>query len=218
MDIDRLLDEIRDETRQTWHLTGRPALDARVLGAIRQVPRQEFVPHSYHHEAYDNRPLPIGLGQTISQPYVVALMSDLIRPRTDAVVLEVGTGSGYQAAILSKLVKQAYSVEIIEELARQASERLRRLGYANVAVRMGNGRLGWPDHAPYDAIVVTAAATKIPSALLFQLKFGGTLVMPVGAWNGAQDLLVVDKRVDGSLDSRRVLPVAFVPLTGSDQA
>ena len=218
MDIDFLLEEIREEVRETRQLTGRPALEERVLTALRQVPRDEFVPNQLRHGAYANRPLPIGHGQTISQPYIVALMTDLIQPRPDDVVLEVGTGSGYQAAVLSKLVRQVYSLEIIEELASQATERLQRLGYDNVEVRAGNGRLGWPAHAPYDAILVTAAATGVPPALLEQLKPGGTLVIPVGSHHAAQDLLVVEKRKEGGFDTRRVLPVVFVPLTGSVDA
>lgn len=213
--IDRLLEEIREEVRDTQWLTGRPALDARVMDALRQVPRQEFVPDPLRHGAYANHPLPIGCGQTISQPYIVALMTDLIRPRPDDVVLEVGTGSGYQAAVLSQLVRQVYSLEIVEELALNASERLRRLGYDNVEVRVGNGRQGWPAHAPYDAIIVTAAAVEVPSALLEQLKPGGTLVIPVGGQHAAQDLLVIEKRKEGGFEKRNVLPVVFVPLTGS---
>lgn len=217
MGIDRLLEEIREEVRDTKWLTGRAALDARVLDALRQVPRQEFVPPPLRYDAYANYPLPIGCGQTISQPYIVALMTDLIRPGRDDVVLEVGTGSGYQAAVLSRLVKQVYSLEIVEELAADASERLRRLGYDNVEVRAGDGRQGWPEHAPYDAIVVTAAALEVPSALLEQLKPGGTLVIPVGAQHAAQDLFVIERRKDGRFEKRHVLPVAFVPLTGSAQ-
>ena len=217
MDIDRLLEEIREEVRNTKWLTGRPVLDTRVLDALRQVPRQEFVPAPLRYGAYANYPLPIGCGQTISQPYIVALMTDLIRPRPDDVVLEVGTGSGYQAAVLSQLVRQVYSLEIVEELALDASERLRRLGYDNVEVRTGDGHQGWPEHAPYDAIIVTAAALEVPSALLEQLKPGGTLVIPVGGQHAAQDLLVIEKRKEGGFEKRNMLPVAFVPLTGSGE-
>lgn len=213
--MQRLLDEIRDEVRDTRELTGRPVLDPRVLEALRGVPRHVFVPDDLQASAYVNHPLPIGHGQTISQPYIVALMSDLIQPRAGDVVLEVGTGSGYQAAILARLVKQVYSLEIIEELAAQARVRLQRLGCDNVEVRAGNGRFGWPEHAPYDSIMVTAAAPRIPPALIEQLKPGGILVMPVGSRYLGQELLVLEKDALGGLEERRVLPVAFVPLTGA---
>lgn len=214
-DLDLLLDEIREEMRGTRHYTGRAALDQRVVAALGAVPRHAFVPDELQYSAYANRPLPIGHGQTISQPYIVALMTDLIRPRADDVVLEIGTGSGYQAAILSRLVKQVYSVEIVDALALQAAARLQRLGYDNVEVRAGNGRQGWPQHAPYDAILVTAAAVTIPAALIEQLKPGGSLVIPVGAPHDAQDLVLVSKDADGRIAQRSVLPVAFVPLTGA---
>jgi len=213
--MQRLLDEIRDEVRDTRELTGRPVLDPRVLEALRGVPRHMFVPDDLQASAYVNHPLPIGHGQTISQPYIVALMSDLIQPRAGDVVLEVGTGSGYQAAILARLVRQVYSLEIIEELAAQARVRLQRLGCDNVEVRAGNGRFGWPEHAPYDSIMVTAAAPRIPPALIEQLKAGGILVMPVGSRYLGQELLVLEKDALGGLEERRVLPVAFVPLTGA---
>ncbi|MCK9389412.1 MAG: protein-L-isoaspartate(D-aspartate) O-methyltransferase [Sulfuritalea sp.] len=214
-DIDFLLDEIREEVRDTRQLTGRSVLDDRVMDALREVPRHDFVPDELRYSAYANHPLPIGHGQTISQPYIVALMSDLIRPRPDQVVLEIGTGSGYQAAILSKLVKQVYSMEIVEQLAIEAKERLRRLGYDNVEVRVGDGWLGWPQHAPYDAILVAAAATGIPPALIEQLRPGGILVIPIGAQHAAQDLVVVSKSGSGRIEETSVLPVAFVPLTGT---
>jgi len=213
-DLDVLLDEIRDEVWGTRQLTGRHALERRVVEALRHVPRHEFVANELQAGAYANRPLPIGHGQTISQPYIVALMTDLIQPEPDHVVLEIGTGSGYQAAVLSKLVKQVYSMEIVEELAAEAGERLRRMGCDNVEVRHGNGRLGWPEHAPYDAVLVAAAPRRIPQALIEQLRPGGTLVIPVGPWHAAQDLIVVKKQEDGRVEQRRVLPVAFVPLTG----
>ncbi|MDP2823631.1 MAG: protein-L-isoaspartate(D-aspartate) O-methyltransferase [Sulfuritalea sp.] len=214
-DLDFLLDEIREEVRSTRHLTGRAALDARVMEALREVPRHAFVPNDLKFGAYANHPLPIGHGQTISQPYIVALMTDLIRPQAEDVVLEIGTGSGYQAAVLSRLVKQVYSIEIVDALAQEAGARLRQLGYANIQVRAGNGRQGWPQHAPYDAILVTAAAVAIPAALIGQLKPGGTLVIPVGAQHAAQDLVLVTKDADGRVAQRRVLPVVFVPLTGA---
>ena len=216
-DLDLLLDEIREEMRGTRHYTGRAALDPRVVAALGAVPRHAFVPDELQYGAYANRPLPIGHGQTISQPYIVALMTDLIRPRADDVVLEIGTGSGYQAAILSRLVKQVYSMEIVDALALQAAARLQRLGYDNVEVRAGNGRQGWPQHAPYDAILVTAAAATIPAALIGQLKPGGSLVIPVGAQHAAQDLVLVTKHGDGRIEQRSVLPVVFVPLTGAQE-
>ncbi len=216
-ELDCLLDEIREEVRATRHLTGRPVLDDRVMAALREVPRHEFVPLELQFGAYANHPLPIGHGQTISQPYIVALMTDLIRPRPDAVVLEIGTGSGYQAAVLSRLVKQVYSMEIVEALAATASERLLRLGYDNVEVRAGNGCLGWPQHAPYDAILVTAAAGRIPPALIEQLKPGGILVMPVGAYHAGQELMAVRKQASGAIEETCVLPVVFVPLTGTTE-
>lgn len=212
--MDVLLDDVLCDVRETRCVTGRQTLDARVLAALRRVPRHAFVPDELQDRAYDNTPLPIGYGQTISQPYIVALMTDLIRPQADAVVLEVGTGSGYQTAILAELVRQVYSLEIVDQLAQQARERLRRLGYDNIEVRSGNGRLGWPEHAPYDAIVVTAAPTGIPPALIEQLKPGGTLVIPVGERFFGQDLLLVTKDEKGRIEEKNVLPVAFVPLTG----
>lgn len=213
--LEVLLEEIREEIRDTREFTGRPVLEPRVIEALRAVPRHAFVPEELQDSAYANHPLPIGHGQTISQPYIVALMTDLIQPRAESIVLEVGTGSGYQAAILSRLVKQVYSLEIVEALAEQAHGRLQRLGYGNVEVRAGNGHFGWPEHAPYDAIMVTAAAPRIPPALIEQLGPGGILVMPVGDRYFGQELLVLGKDEQGRLEERRVLPVAFVPLTGS---
>lgn len=215
--VDRLLDDIRYEVRETREFTGRSALSARVLDALRRVPRHAFVDDGLQDRAYDNHPLPIGYGQTISQPYIVALMTDLIAPNDDAVVLEIGTGSGYQAAVLAELVRQVYSLEIVDELAVTARARLQRLGYANVEVRTGDGRLGWPEHAPYDAIVVTAAPTAIPPPLIEQLKPGGALVIPVGERIFGQELLLISKDEGGRIDRRHILPVAFVPLTGADE-
>jgi protein-L-isoaspartate(D-aspartate) O-methyltransferase len=212
---DILLDEIRAEARDTRQYTGRAAFDPRVLAALRQVPRHDFVPAELRHRAYGNHPLPIGHGQTISQPYIVALMTDLIQPRAGDVVLEIGTGSGYQAAVLAQLVKRVYTMEIVAALARDAADRLRRLGYDTVEVRVGNGRLGWPEHAPFDAILVAAAAPEVPPALLEQLKPGGRLVIPVGARHDAQELLLITRREDGGADRRHILPVVFVPLTGA---
>ncbi len=213
---DLLLDEIRAEAWGTRQYTGRSAFDERVLAALRGVSREEFVPPALQYRAHDNLPLPIGHGQTISQPYIVALMTDLIDPEPADVVLEIGTGSGYQAAVLAKLVKRVYTMDIVEALATQAAMRLQRLGYDNVEVRSGNGRLGWPEHAPYDGILVAAASTGIPPALIEQLRPGGTLVIPVGGTHASQDLLVLSKDDRGHVHERSVLPVAFVPLTGAE--
>ena len=193
---------------------GKSALDREVLQALGEVGRHEFVPARRRSEAYGNYPLPIGHGQTISQPYIVALMTDLIQPEPDDAVLEVGTGSGYQAAVLAKLTRQVYSIEIIEALADQAAERLQRLGYANVETRLGDGYYGWEEHAPFDAIVVTAAASHVPPPLVQQLKPGGKMVIPVGPRFTVQYLLLVEKSADGEVVTRQITPVRFVPLTG----
>ena len=193
---------------------GRP-LDPRVLDAMRQVPRHELVPEEARAGAYENRPLPIGHGQTISQPFIVALMTDLLRPQRDDVVLEVGTGSGYQAAVLAHLVDRVYTIEIVEPLARRAAADLQALGYANVTVRAGDGYAGWPEAAPFDGILVTAGAPRIPPALVDQLKPGGRMVIPVGADPRNAELTLVQKDRDGKVSVRSVLPVSFVPLTGA---
>jgi len=195
-------------------LAGRDIDDRRVLDAMRTVPRHRFVPADLAAHAYRDGPLPIGHDQTISQPYIVALMTQLARPSPDDRVLEVGTGSGYQAAVLALLAKEVYSIEIVAPLAEEAQRRLRELGYDNVVVKAGDGYAGWPEHAPFDAIVVTAAPERIPGPLLDQLKPGGRLVIPVGAVHAAQELRVVEKRADGSLHERSVSLVRFVPLTG----
>ncbi|MFA7387668.1 MAG: protein-L-isoaspartate(D-aspartate) O-methyltransferase [Thiohalobacteraceae bacterium] len=209
----RMLRDIERGVEYTRHLTGKEAFAKRVMDAFERVPRQEFVPEDLRGRAYDDAPLPIGGGQTISQPYIVALMTDLLETQPDDIVLEVGTGSGYQAAILSGLVRQVYSIEVIEALATEARARLRRLGYANVEVRSGDGYNGWPEHAPFDGIIVTAAAPFIPEPLVEQLKPGGRLVIPVGVPYGEQDLMLVEKTPEGETRSRRILAVAFVPLT-----
>jgi protein-L-isoaspartate(D-aspartate) O-methyltransferase len=210
-----MVDQIHVLARATAADTGRPAFDERVLAAMEKVPRHRFVPAGEVRNAYANRPLPIGHGQTISQPYIVALMTELAVPRRDAVVLEIGTGSGYQAAILAELVRTVCTIEIIEPLARQADARLRAEGYANVRTKVADGWYGWPECGPFDAIVVTAAASQIPPPLVQQLKPGGRMVIPVGAPFLAQHLVLVDKAADGTVSTRQVLPVAFVPLTGS---
>ncbi len=216
-EISLLLDEVRAEVRCTRDLTGRASLDERVYAALRRVPRHAFLPDDLRWAAYRNTALPIGYRQTISQPYVVALMTDLLEPKAGDAILEVGTGSGYQAAILSCLVRQVYSLEIVEELAIQARDRLQRLGFGNIEVRAGNGHHGWPEHAPYDSIIVTAAAPSVPAALIAQLKPGGTLVIPVGNRYTGQDLKVLRKDEDGGIEERSVLPVIFVPLTGNPE-
>jgi protein-L-isoaspartate(D-aspartate) O-methyltransferase len=184
-----------------------------VLAAMRSVPRHEFVPQPFRHLAYRDRPLPIGHGQTISQPYIVALMTELAMVARGSVVLEVGTGSGYQAAVLSRLVRRVYTIEIVEALARSAAKVLARLDYQNVTVRAGDGYLGWPEQAPFDAIIVTAAAPEIPPPLLTQLKPGGRLVMPVGGRTQVQSLMLIEKGKDGRITRTSVIPVRFVPLT-----
>jgi protein-L-isoaspartate(D-aspartate) O-methyltransferase len=194
-------------------IEARGITDARVLAAMRKVPRHEFVPADWVQRAYDDSPLPIGHEQTISQPYIVALMTELARLSPQAKVLEVGTGSGYQAAILAEIVAEVYSIEIIEPLAISATERLRHLGYRNVQVKFGDGYLGWPEQAPFDAIIVTAGVDHVPPPLIEQLRPGGRLVIPVGDSSGWQSLLLLEKDVDGNITERRITPVAFVPLT-----
>jgi protein-L-isoaspartate(D-aspartate) O-methyltransferase len=209
-----MLKEIEKEVKYTRHLTGKDALDDRVMMAMKQVPRHKFLPEHLRHCAYYNGPAPIGSGQTISQPYIVALMSDLLNTKPTDIILEIGTGSGYQAAILSTLVEQVYSVEIIEDLATEARDRLNRLGYSNVVVRIGDGYAGWPEHAPYDGIIVTAAAPNIPQPLIDQLRVGARLVIPVGFPHSYQELMVVEKMADDEIKAQTILGVSFVPLTG----
>lgn len=194
----------------------RPVTDERVLRAMRSVPRHEFVAEPLRELAYIDRPLPIGHGQTISQPYVVARMTELLEVEPDDRVLEVGTGSGYQAAVLAEIVGRVYSIEIVAELARTARERLRRLGYDGVTVRHGDGYAGWPEHAPFDAIVVTAAPERVPEALVDQLARGGRMVVPVGPQGGSQVLTVVRKTADGSVEREEVSLVRFVPMIRED--
>jgi protein-L-isoaspartate(D-aspartate) O-methyltransferase len=208
-----MLRDIADEVAWTRQEIGKEALDARVMAALAKVPRELFVPAVEHRFAFANGPLPIGHGQTISQPYIVALMTDLLEPRPDSVILEIGAGSGYQTVVLAELVHQVYSVEIIAALAAEAQARLQRLGYDNVFIRHGDGWQGWPEHAHYDEIIVTAAAPQLPPALLEQLKPGGRLVIPLDAAGDIQQLKVVSKRADGSVSQRDVLRVAFVPMT-----
>lgn len=189
-------------------------LDDKVIKALATVPRHEFVPENLQAVAYENRPLPIGYGQTISQPYLVAIMTNLMQVSENDRVLEIGTGSGYQIAVLAELVKKAYSIEIIEPLGRQAKDRLQRLGYDNITLKVGDGYYGWEEHAPFDAIMVTAAASHIPPPLIKQLKPGGRMLVPVGSRFMVQELLLVQKSEKGKVSTRQLLPVAFVPLTG----
>src|SRR5262245_33908752 len=209
-----LVGEIASLANETARETGRPAFDRRVMAVLTAVPRHRFVPAGEVRNAYLNRPLPIGYGQTISQPYIVALMTDLMSVKAGDTVLEIGTGSGYQAAILAELAKDVCTIEIVEPLAREAEARLRALGYARVRTSQGDGYNGWEECGPFDAIVVTAAASHVPPPLVRQLKPGGRMVIPVGPPFLTQQLMLVEKRADGSVATRQVLPVAFVPLTG----
>ncbi|MBI5937737.1 MAG: protein-L-isoaspartate(D-aspartate) O-methyltransferase [Betaproteobacteria bacterium] len=213
-----MLRDIEIEVELTRHSIGKDALDPRVMAAMAKVPRERFLPDSLRHLAFRDGPVPIGHGQTISQPYIVALMTDLLAPEPGDTILEIGTGSGYQAAVLAELVQRVYTTEIVEPLATEAAERLSRLGYRNIELRRCDGYGGWPEHAPYDGIVVTAAAPHIPQPLIEQLKPGGRLVIPVGLPGEIQELEVVEKTKDGGLHTRQVLGVAFVPLTGGHGA
>jgi len=205
---------IEQDVRETSERLDKATLDPRVMQALENVPRHAFVPEDQRSRAYENRPLPIGYGQTISQPYIVAIMTDLSAPRPDETALEIGTGSGYQAAILSRLVKQVYTLEIVEPLGEQARERLQRLGYDNVEVKIADGYYGWPEHAPFDIIMVTAAASHIPPPLVKQLKPGGRMLIPLGSRFMTQQLLLVTKEQEDRIAIRQILPVVFVPLTG----
>jgi protein-L-isoaspartate(D-aspartate) O-methyltransferase len=209
-----MIDEIEADVRRTSDYLQRPSLNPGVLRVMGETPRHLFVPEELRDRAYENRPLPIGHGQTISQPYIVAIMTDLIDPQPGDRALELGTGSGYQAAILSQLVSRVYTLEIVEPLGEQAKKRLRKLGYDNIEVRIGDGYFGWEAHAPYDIIVVTAAASHIPPPLVKQLKPGGRMIIPVGSRFMTQQLLLVDKDEEAKLSVRQILPVRFVPLTG----
>ena len=207
----QMVAEITAEVAMLEQQLGCSALARPVMDALASVPRHAFVPAEVQPFAYLNSPLPIGHGKTISQPFIVALMTDLLQVERDNVVLEIGTGFGYQAAVLAQLADQVYSVEIIEEIHAEAKKRLTRLGYANIALRMGNGTLGWPEHAPYDRIMVTAAPDLIPPALLQQLKPGGRMVIPTGIPD-QQQLLLVEKTADRRISTREILPVRFSEL------
>lgn len=205
---------IKEDVRETEIYIDKSALDSSVIRAMSTVPRHEFVPVWQRINAYENRPLPIGHGQTISQPYIVALMTDLLSVKPGSKVLEVGTGSGYQAAILAELVDKVYTIEIIEKLADRAGNVLKQRGYNNVQNRTGDGYYGWQEHAPFDAIVVTAASGHIPPPLIRQLKPGGRMVIPVGSRFMVQQLVLLEKNNEGKVSTRQILPVRFVPLTG----
>jgi protein-L-isoaspartate(D-aspartate) O-methyltransferase len=209
----KLLDEIAQMTRDSRLETGRGALSERVMAAMAKVPRQRFVSEGDERRAYENRPLSIGSGQTISQPFIVALMTDLMDIKAGHRVLEIGTGSGYQAAVLAELAGTVYTIEIVESLGQLAAKRFTAYSYGNIVARIGDGYKGWPEHAPFDSIMVTAAARDVPQPLIEQLKPGGKLVIPLGAQSGAQTLYVVEKRADGTTARRAVLAVRFVPLT-----
>ena len=210
----RMVAEIEATQREVAAETGQSRLDRGVLAAMLAVPRHLFVRPQDRDAAYDNRPLPIGHGQTISQPYIVALMTDLLRVRPGDRIFELGTGSGYQAAILARLQADVYSVEIVPPLGAQAAEALAGAGFAKVHVKVADGYHGWPEHAPFDAIIVTAAASHVPPPLIRQLKPGGRMVIPVGTGFLTQHLMLVDKAQDGSVTTRQILPVRFVPLVG----
>ena len=206
--------EVKDMVNATRVHLDKEKLDEKVLQMMSKVPRHHFVPKKNIPYAYENRPLSIGYGQTISQPYIVAIMTDLLELKPDSRVLELGTGSGYQAAILSGLVKEVFTIEIVEPLGLAAKERLARLGYDNVTVKIGDGYYGWEEHAPFDAIIVTAAGSHIPPPLSKQLKVGGRMIIPVGTMFMTQQLLLVTKEDKAKLITRQILPVSFVPVTG----
>jgi protein-L-isoaspartate(D-aspartate) O-methyltransferase len=206
-------DSRKGDTMVAEQIERRGVKDPRVLEAMRKVPRHEFVPEDERHEAYDDRPLPIGHGQTISQPYIVAFMTEALGLKGPEKVLEVGTGSGYQAAVLSLLAKEVFTIEIVEPLGKQAAEVLKKLGYKNVSVRVGDGYRGWREQAPFDAIIVTCAPDAVPEPLVHQLAEGGRMIIPVGPEGKAQQLVLMKKR-HGKLHQQEILPVRFVPMTG----
>ncbi len=210
--IDKMISTIESEVTYTRQMTGRDKLNPRVIDAMRRVPRNLFVPDDLKPFAFDNGPLPIGHNQTISQPYIVALMTDLLEPDENDIVLEIGTGSGYQTAILSLLVKKVYTMEVIKELNGEARERLKQNYYQNIEAKNANGYEGWPEHSPYDGIIVTAAAPFIPQTLIEQLKPGGHLVIPIGLPYCHQELMRVDKDEQGNTQTNSILGVSFVPM------
>ncbi len=207
-----------DQTIARGSLLGRTAVeDEKVLEAMRTVLRHEFVPERQKSQAYADRPLPIGYGQTISQPYIVAIMTEMLEVKSEDHVLEIGAGSGYQAAVLAELVEEVYTIEIVEALGKEAQERMERLNYDNVHLKIGDGYHGWEEKAPFDAIIVTAAAAHIPPPLVEQLKPGGKMVIPVGPPFMTQNLVIVSKLEDGSIRQRNVMPVRFVPFTRAEE-
>lgn len=214
---EQLVHEVSALVAETRAETGTAELSSRVIAAMSSVPRHHFVPADQQRHAYENRPLPIGYGQTISQPYIVALMTELMQVKAGDRVLEIGTGSGYQAAILSELTDEVYTIEVIEPLATHAGAILKALGFANVHVKFGDGYYGWDEHAPFDAIIVTAAASHVPPPLIRQLKPGGRMVIPLGTRFMTQQLMLVEKNPQGQVFTRGILPVAFVPLTGGHE-
>ena len=206
--------DIRVIARNVGPVAGKSAIGPDVLDVMERIPRHLFVPEGVRSHAYEDRPLPIGFGQTISQPYIVALMTDLLDLKGGEAVLEVGTGSGYQAAVLAHLVRRVNTIEIVPELAEISARRFEALGYMSVSRRQGDGYYGWPEKAPFDAIVVTAAASHVPPPLIAQLKPGGRMIIPLGNHFFTQVLMIVEKGRDGAVRTRQLLPVRFVPLTG----
>ena len=213
---DKDYEELREAMVKT-QIESRGIKDEDVLSVMRDVPRHLFINESLWPKAYSDGPLPIGHGQTISQPYIVAFMTELLRPDTHHMVLEIGTGSGYQAAVLAKLVQHVYTIEIVPELGRNAKAALKRLGYDNISVRVGDGYKGWPEEEPFDRIIVTAAPEKVPEALLDQLKPGGRMVLPVGPRWWGQDLLVIEKDESGKVVRKNTIPVRFVPMVRQEE-
>jgi protein-L-isoaspartate(D-aspartate) O-methyltransferase len=207
-----MVSEVEAMYAETRSETGLAAMSPAVRAAMGKVERHRLVQDAHRGAAYRNHPLPIGSGQTISQPYIVALSTDLLNLKSGETVLDVGTGSGYQAAVLAEIASKVYSIEIIPSLGEEARKRLEGLGYGNIEVRIGDGYQGWPEKAPFDAIVVTAAAPRVPPALVAQLKTGGRMVIPIGGESDVQYLKLIIKRADGGYDEKRVLPVRFVPL------
>ena len=209
----QMMKEIAADAKRVTKYVEKGTLDEKVMHAMETTPRHLFVPADARPFAYENRPLPIGYGQTISQPYIVALMTDLLRPEPEHKVLEIGTGSGYQAAVLAQLVKEVFSIEIIKELGQSSTGVLKDLGYNNVTTRIADGYDGWPEHAPFDSIIVTAAISHIPPPLVQQLKNGGTMVIPVGTGFQTQQLTLVKKDMSGEITTQQIIPVIFVPFT-----
>jgi protein-L-isoaspartate(D-aspartate) O-methyltransferase len=213
-DLEGMLRDIRAETDYVCRMAGRRQLNDQTLSVMRRVPRQHFVSQSFRSHAYDNSPLPIGEGQTLTQPFIVALMTDLVGPKSTDRVLEVGTGSGYQTAILAQLAAELYTIEILPEMARASQQRLDEEGYRNIHYRVGDGYYGWSEASPFDVIMVTAAVESVPGPLIEQLAPGGRMILPVGKLRYSQDLILLQKDLDGELNSSSLLPVTFVPLAG----